>query len=160
MCVRFSTNLKDHGSAALGTELHRLCPQWVSAQVVRHGESVLYVHPQYIRSFLLFCRDSMLYQIKACIDLCCVDYPFREHRFTLVYMLCSVHSPGRKTLVRRSVTYGGLGLAVGRRAKYCIVLSGSALASIRALKLTAASRPPTNCNRGYHAVRTRSTRSR
>jgi len=110
MCVRFSTNLKDHGSAALGTELHRLCPQWVSAQVVRHGESVLYVHPQYIRSFLLFCRDSMLYQIKACIDLCCVDYPFREHRFTLVYMLCSVHSPGRKTLVRRSVTYGGLGL--------------------------------------------------
>nr|YP_009504786.1 NADH dehydrogenase subunit 9 [Caulerpa lentillifera]AST24261.1 NADH dehydrogenase subunit 9 [Caulerpa lentillifera]QKS32221.1 NADH dehydrogenase subunit 9 [Caulerpa lentillifera] len=90
MCVRFSTNIKDR-SGAIGTDLHRVCPEWVSAIVVRHGESVLYVHPKYIRSFLLLCRDSMLYQIKACIDMCCVDYPFRQHRFTLVYMLCSVH---------------------------------------------------------------------
>ena len=71
--------------------LQRAAPKWVEARVVRNGESVLYVHHTYLESFLRLCRDSMLFQVKVLIDLCCIDYPFREQRFTLVYMLCSVH---------------------------------------------------------------------
>lgn len=100
MCVR-ETNIKpgtpapSHGlNQALA--LHRAAPKWVEARVVRNGESVLYVHHTYLDSFLRLCRDSMLFQIKVLIDLCCIDYPFREQRFTLVYMMCSVHYIARR----------------------------------------------------------------
>lgn len=89
MCVR-ETNI--NRPLRLALQLQRAAPKWVEARVVRNGESVLYVHHTYLDSFVRICRDSMLFQIKVLIDLCCIDYPFREQRFTLVYMMCSVHT--------------------------------------------------------------------
>ena len=93
-CVRETNNINgrfgvNRFSQALS--LQRAAPKWVEARVVRNGESVLYVQHAYLDNFLRLSRDSMLFQIKVLIDLCCIDYPFREQRFSLVYMLCSVH---------------------------------------------------------------------
>ena len=93
ICVR-ETNINSYGvvpPSCFSQALQRAAPKWVEARVVRNGESVLYVHHGYLDNFVRLCRDSMLFQIKVLIDLCCIDYPFREQRFSLVYMLCSVH---------------------------------------------------------------------
>ena len=84
-CVRSETS-----AFRQAFSLQRAVPKWVEARVVQN-ESVLYVHHGYLNSFVRLCRDSMLFQIKVLIDLCCIDYPYREQRFSLVYMLCSVH---------------------------------------------------------------------
>ena len=84
LCVRGETTFRQ------AFTLQRAAPKWVEARVVLN-ESVLYVHHAYLDNFVRLCRDSMLFQIKVLIDLCCIDYPFREQRFSLVYMLCSVH---------------------------------------------------------------------
>jgi len=66
--------------------------KWVEGEVVRNGERVIYVKEGKEERFLRICRDSMLFQVKVLIDLCCIDYPNRrEKRYTLVYMMCSVH---------------------------------------------------------------------
>ena len=72
-------------------EIVRSAPSWVQAHVRINGENVLYVYPEYLIEFLFLCRDHLHSQIKLCVDICCIDYPLRNKRFSLVYNLCSVH---------------------------------------------------------------------
>lgn len=113
MCVR-ETNINVgaiHGQSK-AKALHLSVPKWVEARVVRNGESVLYVRYADVDSFLRLCRDSMLFQIKVLIDLCCIDYPFRHRRWTLVYILCSVHLTksycSEATLLKLTYTLWGI----------------------------------------------------
>lgn len=85
LCVRGETAFRQ------AFFLQRAAPKWVEARVVQK-ESVVYVHGGYLKNFVRLSRDSMLLQVKVLIDLCCIDYPYREQRFSLVYMLCSVHN--------------------------------------------------------------------
>ena len=90
MCAS-ETKINVGAAHGLCLALQRAAPKWAEARVVRNGDSVLYVHHTQLGRLLRLCRDSMLFQLKVLIDLCCIDYPFREQRFTLVYMMCSVH---------------------------------------------------------------------
>lgn len=73
----------------------KLVPRWVQYQTSHRNQTIFYVYPEYLSSFLYFLRDHMNTQYKVLIDLTAVDYPSRPARFEVVYNLLSVQYNSR-----------------------------------------------------------------
>ena len=56
------------------------------------GELSITVLENNLRDFLITLRDEESYLFKILIDICGVDYPIKEKRFTVIYQLLSIEN--------------------------------------------------------------------
>ncbi len=61
----------------------------IKIQIIRN-EIVVYVFYEYIKPFLFFLKNNSFTQFKLLVDITAVDYPKRNFRFEIVYLLLSV----------------------------------------------------------------------
>jgi NADH dehydrogenase (ubiquinone) Fe-S protein 3 len=73
----------------------KMVPKWIQYSVSHKKETILYIHPEHLKSFLFFLRDHMNTQYKVLVDVTAVDYPSRTLRFEVVYNLLSVEYNSR-----------------------------------------------------------------
>jgi NADH-quinone oxidoreductase subunit C len=69
----------------------------VQAELTAHG-IVLVVASEYVASLLLFLRDHQSSLCKQLVDICGVDYPERDARFSVLYQLLSLKHNQRLTV--------------------------------------------------------------
>lgn len=74
-------------------------PKWVQKCTYKHGELEIVVNPEHVVPMLTFLRDTSTCQYKLVMDICGVDYPSREKRFDVVYVLLSLHTNSRLRVV-------------------------------------------------------------
>ncbi len=74
----------------LGSYIRSSLPDDVQATEVVHGELSIAVHRSAIVRILTFLRDDSNCRFELLLDVCGVDYPEREERFSVVYNLLSV----------------------------------------------------------------------
>ena len=77
------------------------CGEGVLATEISYGELNVTVDKNHIISVLRFLRDDSRLQFISIIDICGVDYPGREERFSVVYHLLS---PRRNVRIRLTLT--------------------------------------------------------
>jgi NADH/F420H2 dehydrogenase subunit C len=77
------------------TSLARSVPRWITSLQVEKGELVVSIPSTYVLPFFTFLRDHTGTQFKMLMDVTAVDYPERECRFELVYLLLSISENGR-----------------------------------------------------------------
>ena len=70
--------------------LIKMVPKWIQFHISQKNETIFYVYPEYLPSFLYFLRDHSTTQYKVLIDVTAVDYPLRNLRFEVVYNLLSI----------------------------------------------------------------------
>lgn len=73
-----------------GKSMFQMVPKFIDSIHVEKGEMSIVVPPQYVREMLIFLRDHSNSQFKSLVEITAVDYPDREKRFEVVYMLLSV----------------------------------------------------------------------
>ncbi len=89
----------------LGEYLANALPRHIREPKMAAGELELDVSASSIVRVLTFLRDDAACQFKQLIDLCGVDYPEREPRFDVVYLLLSLsHNQRIRVKVATSVT--------------------------------------------------------
>ena len=74
----------------LGSYIRSSLPDDVQATEFVHGELSIAVHRSAIVRILTFLRDDSNCRFELLLDVCGVDYPEREERFSVVYNLLSV----------------------------------------------------------------------
>ncbi len=79
----------------LGAYIEAATPDAVFRSEVTHGELTVYCAPDGIVAFLKFLRDDTACQFTSLVELTCVDWPEREKRFELVYMMLSMRQNRR-----------------------------------------------------------------
>lgn len=65
-------------------------PKYIQSVFVTKDSITIYVSPNHLRNVLYFLRDNTNSQYKSLMDICAIDYPAKEKRFELVYVLLSV----------------------------------------------------------------------
>jgi NADH dehydrogenase (ubiquinone) Fe-S protein 3 len=75
--------------------LIKMVPKWIQYHVSHKNETILYIYPEYLTSFLFFLRDHTNTQYKVLIDVTAIDYPSRALRFEVVYNLLSIEYNSR-----------------------------------------------------------------
>jgi NADH dehydrogenase (ubiquinone) Fe-S protein 3 len=68
----------------------KIVPKWIQCHVSHKNETILYIYPEHLISFLYFLRDHTNTQYKILIDVTAIDYPSRTLRFEVVYNLLSI----------------------------------------------------------------------
>mmetsp|Transcript_11732 Transcript_11732/g.13499 ORF Transcript_11732/g.13499 Transcript_11732/m.13499 type:complete len:300 (-) Transcript_11732:534-1433(-) len=63
--------------------------------MVEGGKITVYTNPENIKTVLSFLKNHTMTQCKVLTDLTAVDYPMREERFEVVYMLLSLRYNNR-----------------------------------------------------------------
>ena len=77
------------------------CGDGILSTEISYGELNVIVERDHIISVLRFLRDDSRLQFISIIDICGVDYPGREERFSVVYHLLS---PRRNARIRLTIT--------------------------------------------------------
>jgi NADH dehydrogenase (ubiquinone) Fe-S protein 3 len=75
--------------------LIKMVPKWIQYHVSHKNETILYIYPEYLTSFLFFLRVHTNTQYKVLIDVTAIDYPSRALRFEVVYNLLSIEYNSR-----------------------------------------------------------------
>ena len=75
--------------------LIKMVPKWIQYHVSHKNETILYIYPEYLTSFLFFLRDHTNTQYKVLIDFTSIDYPSIALRFEVVYNLLSIEYNSR-----------------------------------------------------------------
>lgn len=73
-----------------GKSLIQMLPKFIKNIYIEKGEMNIIVDPLYITQVLMFLKDHTYGQFKLLMDITAVDYPDREKRFEVVYILLSV----------------------------------------------------------------------
>lgn len=73
-----------------GKSLFQMVPKFIESIYVEKGEMNIVVYPSYITQTLMFLKYNSHAQFKSLVEITAVDYPDREKRFEVVYMLLSV----------------------------------------------------------------------
>lgn len=68
----------------------KMVPKWIQFHISHKNETIFYVYPEYLTSFLSFLRDHSNAQYKVLMDVTAIDYPSRSLRFEIVYNLLSI----------------------------------------------------------------------
>ena len=74
----------------LGELIATALPNEVTETVIANGELAVSVRSDTIIKVLTFLRDDVNCQFKVLMDVCGVDFPYREKRFDVVYNLLSM----------------------------------------------------------------------
>lgn len=85
-----------------GHSVFQMIPKFVENVTISKGEMTILVKNEYVKETLHFLRDHTNCQFKSLMEITAVDYPERNQRFEVVYMLLSVKYNSRvivKTLV-------------------------------------------------------------
>src|SRR4051812_47026735 len=71
--------------------LIKVIPQWIRSIELSTVDSSIHIYSntEHVCFVLYFLRYNLNTQFKSFIDLCCIDYPSRAKRFSLVYQLLS-----------------------------------------------------------------------
>jgi len=83
-------------------QLTRTIPDAVDVTYTSKGEATIVVDPRIVADVVEFLRRHSLTQYKIMVDMSATDYPSRENRFDVVYLLLSIAYNNRlrvKTLV-------------------------------------------------------------
>jgi len=70
--------------------INLMVPKFIEKSVISKEEVIFYTYPEHVASFLGFLKNHTNGQFEMLIDIAAVDYPEREKRFEVVYMLLSV----------------------------------------------------------------------
>ena len=70
--------------------INLMVPKFIEKSVISKEEVIFYTYPEHIASFLAFLKNHTNGQFEMLVDITAVDYPEREKRFEVVYMLLSV----------------------------------------------------------------------
>jgi NADH dehydrogenase (ubiquinone) Fe-S protein 3 len=73
-----------------GKSLFQMVPKFIESIYVEKGEMNIVVYPSYVEQMLMFLKYHSHAQFKSLVEVTAVDYPDREKRFEVVYMLVSV----------------------------------------------------------------------
>lgn len=73
-----------------GKSILQMIPQFVNSFTISRGELNLEVKSSHLKEVLHFLRDHTTCQFKSLMEITAVDYPEKEKRFEVVYMLLSV----------------------------------------------------------------------
>jgi NADH/F420H2 dehydrogenase subunit C len=67
-----------------------MVPKFITKSIISKEEVIIFTNTTNLVSLLTFLRDHTNSQYKMLVDITAVDYPEREERFEVVYMLLSV----------------------------------------------------------------------
>ena len=67
-----------------------MVPKFITKSIISKEEVIIFTKPKNLVSLLTFLRDHTNSQYKMLVDITAVDYPDREERFEVVYLLLSV----------------------------------------------------------------------
>jgi len=70
--------------------IHLMVPKFITKSIISKEEVIIFTNTTNLVSLLTFLRDHTNSQYKMLVDITAVDYPEREERFEVVYMLLSV----------------------------------------------------------------------
>ena len=70
--------------------INLMVPKFIEKSVISKEEVIFYTYPEHVASFLSFLKNHTNGQFEMLVDIAAVDYPEREKRFEVVYMLLSV----------------------------------------------------------------------
>jgi len=70
-------------------------PGFINKLLINKNELTVYVDKKNLKNLLFFLRDHTTTQYKSLIDITAVDYPSKENRFEVVYILLSVQFNSR-----------------------------------------------------------------
>jgi NADH/F420H2 dehydrogenase subunit C len=67
-----------------------MVPKFITKSIISKEEVIIFTNTTNLVSLLTFLRDHTNSQYKMLVDITAVDYPEREERFEVVYLLLSV----------------------------------------------------------------------
>ena len=67
-----------------------MVPKFITKSIISKEEVIIFTNTTNLVSLLTFLRDHTNSQYKMLVDITAVDYPEREERFEVVYMLLSI----------------------------------------------------------------------
>lgn len=70
--------------------IHLMVPKFITKSIISKEEVIIFTNTTNLVSLLTFLRDHTNSQYKMLVDITAVDYPEREERFEVVYMLLSL----------------------------------------------------------------------
>ena len=70
--------------------IHLMVPKFITKSIISKEEVIIFTNTTNLVSLLTFLRDHTNSQYKMLVDITAVDYPEREERFEVVYMLLSI----------------------------------------------------------------------
>jgi NADH dehydrogenase (ubiquinone) Fe-S protein 3 len=70
--------------------INLMIPKFIERSVIDKEEIIIYTSPKYLVSLLTFLKEHTSAQFGMLIDITAIDYPERENRFEVVYILLSV----------------------------------------------------------------------
>ena len=82
--------------------INSMVPKFIEKSVISKEEVTIYTTPEYIVPLLTFLKTHTNSQYEVLMDMTAVDYPERENRFEVVYILLSVKYNSR-LIVKLSV---------------------------------------------------------
>ena len=82
--------------------INSMVPKFIEKSVISKEEVTIYTTPEHIVPLLTFLKTHTNSQYEVLMDMTAVDYPERENRFEVVYILLSVKYNSR-LIVKLSV---------------------------------------------------------
>ena len=86
---RFFTSQKYQ---SLGKFVQSSLPKFVQQTSIYKDELIVNIHPSGLKPTLQFLKLNQNLLFTQLVDLTCVDYPSKENRFSLVYLLLSIEN--------------------------------------------------------------------
>lgn len=86
---------QEHQLEQFGKSVCQMIPSFVDSMKISKGELTFFVKVNHLVETCTFLRDHSQAQFKSLMEITAVDYPEREKRFELVYMLLSTQYNAR-----------------------------------------------------------------